>query len=148
MNEEDCKKALQTDLERAKKHGYSFIDNRDWTYYKKHKKAVDLKFGFSSCGLGWKTKWKDTDYRHEWNPVFSFVCFGYQIALQIIPDEDYQYWNSWLYYERNTDKGKSKRERIEQCKKEFPQKWERSEQYGKLQYTVDYYNLILKRKYL
>ena len=35
--------------------------------------AVPLKIGFSFCGLGYKTKWTDTDYRYEYGPVFSFV---------------------------------------------------------------------------
>jgi len=34
---------------------------------------VPLKVGFSYCGLGWKTKWTSEDFRHEWNPVLSFV---------------------------------------------------------------------------
>jgi len=108
--------------------------------------AEPLTIGFSYCGLGWKTKWNDKDYRHEWNPVLSFVFFGYQIALTFYSPHHDHYWTSWLYYKNNTDKTKSKRERIEQCKKEFGQKWVRSKD-GKDE-VVDYYECILKRKYI
>jgi hypothetical protein len=107
---------------------------------------VPLKVGFSYCGLGWKTKWTDTDFRYEWGPVLSFVFFGYQIALMVGHKHSSNYWESWLYYEKATDKTKSKRERIEQCKKEFPQTWKVSSM-GKEE-IVDYYQLIIKNKYL
>jgi hypothetical protein len=107
---------------------------------------VPLKVGFSYCGLGWKTKWTDTDFRYEWGPVLSFVFFGYQIALMVGHKHSSHYWESWLYYEYATDKAKSKRERIEQCKKEFNQTWKVSSM-GKEE-VVDYYQHILKTKYL
>lgn len=107
---------------------------------------VPLKVGFSYCGLGWKTKWTNTDFRYEWAPVLSFVFFGYQIAVMAIQKDDSHYWESWLYYEYATDKIKSKRERIEQCRKEAPQTWKRSSQ-GKEE-VIDYYQHILKTKYL
>jgi hypothetical protein len=107
---------------------------------------VPLKVGFSYCGLGWKTKWTDTDFRYEWGPVLSFVFFGYQIALMVGHKHSSHYWEAWLYYEYATDKTKSKRERIEQCRKEFPQTWTVSSM-GKEE-IVDYYQLILKTKYL
>jgi hypothetical protein len=107
---------------------------------------VPLKVGFSYCGLGWKTKWTDTDFRYEWGPVLSFVFFGYQIALMVGHKHSSHYWESWLYYEKATDKTKSKRERIEQCRKEFPQTWKVSSM-GKEE-IVDYYQRILKTKYL
>ena len=102
-----------------------------------------LTVGFSYCSLGWKTKWSDTDFRHEWSPVFSFVFFGYQIALTIYSPYSSHYWEPWLYYEYATDKTKSKRERIEQCRKEAPETWVSS-----AEGTVDYYERILKPKYL
>jgi hypothetical protein len=113
----------------------------------KYRFAVPLKVGFSYCGLGWKTKWSDTDFRHEWNPVFSFVFFGYQIALTIYSPHRSHYWEAWLYYEYATDKTKSKRERIEQCRKECNQTWTvytRGDEEG----MIDYYEFILKPKYL
>ena len=107
---------------------------------------IPLKVGFSYCGLGWKTKWTDTDFRYEWGPVLSFVFFGYQIALMVGHKHSSHYWEAWLYYEYATDKTKSKRERIEQCKKEFNQTWKVSSM-GKEE-VVDYYQHILKTKYI
>ena len=114
--------------------------------YKNYSFPVPLKVGFSYCGLGWKTKWTSTDFRYEWGPVLSFVFFGYQIALMVGHKHSSHYWESWLYYEYATDKTKSKRERIEQCRKEFNQTWKVSSQ-GKEE-VVDYYQHILKSKYL
>jgi hypothetical protein len=108
--------------------------------------SVPLKVGFSYCGLGYKTKWTDTDFRYEWGPVLSFVFFGYQIAAMVGHKHASHYWECWLYYEYATDKTKSKHERIEQCRKEFPQTWTISSQ-GKEE-VVDYYQRILKTKYL
>lgn len=110
-------------------------------------KFEPLKVGFSSCGLGWKTKWSATDYRFEWSPVFSFVFFGYQIALMVYSKYNDDYWESWLYYEKNTDKTKSKKERINQCKKDFPRTFTVYHTNGDVE-TVDYYKLILKSKYI
>jgi len=113
----------------------------------KYRFAVPLKVGFSYCSLGWKTKWSDTDFRHEWNPVLSFVFFGYQIALTFYSPYKSHYWEPWLYYEYATDKTKSKRERIEQCIKEHNQTWTvytRGDEEG----MIDYYEFILKPKYL
>jgi hypothetical protein len=114
--------------------------------YKNYSFPVPLKVGFSYCGLGWKTKWTNTDFRYEWGPVLSFVFFGYQIALTVGHKHSSHYWEAWLYYEYATDKTKSKRERIEQCRKEFNQTWTVSSM-GKEE-VVDYYQRILKTKYL
>ena len=65
----------------------------------KYRFAVPLKVGFSYCGLGWKTKWTSEDFRHEWNPILSFVFFGYQIALTFYSPYHSHYWEPWLYYE-------------------------------------------------
>ena len=108
--------------------------------------AVPLKVGFSSCGLGYKTKWSDTDYRYEYGPVFSFVFFGYQLAITIGNEYPDSYWTAWLYYENNTDKSKSRADRILQCIKEFPQTYTIYSKCKK--YTVDYYSKILRKKYL
>ena len=120
--------------------------NEWYNEYKRYNKAVPLKVGFSYCGLGYKTKWTNTDFRYEWGPVLSFVFFGYQIALMIGHKHSSHYWEAWLYYEYATDKTKSKRERIEQCRKEFNQTWKVSSM-GKEE-VVDYYQHILKTKYL
>lgn len=112
-------------------------------YFKGHKKAVPKKIGFDFVGLGWKTKWTDTDYRFEYSPVISFVFFKWQIAVIVVPEEKDHYWEAWLYYNYNTTG--TKRERIEKCKKEFPLTFTVSN--GKEKKTVNYYDLILKPNY-
>ena len=107
---------------------------------------VPLKVGFSMCGLGWKTKWDEYDFRHEWNPVISFVFFGYQIAVTFYHPHHSHYWESWLCYEYRSDKNKSKRKRIAFCRRKCPQKW--SSGSGEDKVTTDYWDLILKPKYL
>lgn len=108
-----------------------------------YEKAVPKKIGFDFVGLGWKTKWSDTDYRFEWAPLISFVFFKWQIALMVIAPEQDFYWEAWLYYNNNTTG--IQRERIEQCKEEFPMNYTVFN--GKEKKTVNYYNIILKDKY-
>lgn len=130
--------------------GVPYFLPRKWVKSKTkpgYTEPVPLKVGFSYCGLGWKTKWSSTDFRYEWGPVFSFVFFGYQIAMMIGHEHASHYWECWLYYEYATDKSKSKRQRVEQCRKEFPQTWTVSS-YGKEKETINYYDRILKTKYL
>ena len=105
--------------------------------------AVPKKIGFDFVRLGYKTKWSETDYRFEWPARFSFVFFKWQIALTFVPIESYHYWEAWLYYNYHT-KG-TQRERIEQCKKEFPLKYTIHENDTKR--SVDYYDTVLKDKY-
>lgn len=133
--------------------GIPYFLPRKWVKSKTkpgYMEPVPLKMGFSYCGLGWKTKWSSTDFRYEWPPTFSFVFLGYQIAAIVgtkNPHDVSHYWEAWLYYEYATDKTKSKRERIEQCRKEFNQTWTWSGK-DKPSRTIDYYELILKTKYL
>lgn len=115
-------------------------------YYKGYKKAVPKVFGFDFVELGWKTKWTNTDYRFEWSPLISFVFFKWQIAIVFKAPEQSNYWESWLYYENNTDKSKSQKERIEQCQKEFKQNWIRWKDNKEIK--INYYEFILKEKYL
>ena len=91
--------------------------------YKNTQKAIPKLIGFDFVELGWKTKWTNTDYRFEWSPLISFVFFKWQIAVIFQAPEKSHYWASWLYYEYNTDKSKSQKERIEQCQREFKQNW-------------------------
>ena len=76
--------------------------------------------------------------------MISFVFFKWQIAVMMIPDYDNNYWESWLYYTRET-KGTTA-ERIAQCRKKAPQTWTRHS--GDEKETTDYYDLILKKKWL
>lgn len=111
-----------------------------------YQKAVPKKIGFDFVDLGWKTKWSDTDYRFEWSPLISFVFFKWQIAVMVIPEEQSRYWETWLYYNNDTDKTKSQRERVKQCKKVFPLNYTTSD--GKTKTKVNYYDKILKKKYI
>jgi len=115
--------------------------------------AVSKKIGFDFVGLGWKTKWEDTDYRFEHAPLWSFVFFKWQIAVMFIAPQQDHYWEAWLYYHRHTDKSKSWKDRIEQCRNEFHIKYKhyrKNPNTGETTDTevVDYYNHILKSKYL
>ena len=106
-------------------------------------KFIPKKIGFDIVDLGWKTKW--SQYRFEWAPIISFVFFKWQIAITIVAPEQDHYWESWLYYQYDTDKTKSKLERAHQCQKEYNQIWEVSK--DGVRTKVDYYDLILKKKY-
>lgn len=141
FNEQDIQEAIAK--HKANKNYVQYnLDHKLYDMYKNYSKFIPLTVGFSYCGLGWKTKWDHDDYRHEWNPVFSFVFFGYQIALTIYHPQQCHYWEAWLYYEYATDKTKSKRERIEQCRAEHNQTWTVAGG------VIDYYEFILKPKYL
>jgi len=103
------------------------------------------KVGFNLVGLGYKTKWSDTDYRFEYNPMWSFVFYKWQMALIFMPvDCNYHYWEAWLYYYYNT-KG-TKEERIRECKKEYPLKIKVSgiKDGERYEYSYDAYDRILK----
>ena len=115
-------------------------------HYKNTQKAIPKLIGFDFVELGWKTKWSSTDYRFEHSPLISFVFFKWQIAVIFSAPEPDHYWESWLYYEHNTDKSKSEKKRIEQCQKEFPQNWTQYKNGNKE--TINYYKFILKEKYL
>ena len=117
-----------------------FKENMRYSY------AVDRKVGFDFVGLRWKTKWTSTDFRFEWNPMWSFVCFGYQIALMFIPENDCHFWESYLYYTYATDKSKSAKERIEQARKDFPNIWNT---YSNGETTkINYWDVVLKGNYV
>jgi len=132
--------------------GVPYFYPRKWIKNKEkpgYLKPIPLKVGFDYCGLGWKTKWTNTDFRYEWGPVFTFVFFGYQIAAMVgFRDKEavHAYWEAWLCYEYATDKTKSKAERIAECRKIMPQIWDRYTNGNKE--TIDYYERILKPKYL
>lgn len=103
---------------------------------------VPKKIGFDFVPLGWKTKYDS--YRFEWSPRISFVFFKWQIAVTFVAPHEDHYWEIWLYYTRET-KGNTK-ERIELCRLLAPQTWT-SYSKGKEE-TINYYNLILKKKWI
>lgn len=142
------KYTLQDCIEQATK---SINDERlvkrtfeEWIdYYKGYSKAVPLKFGFSYCPLGWKTKFDF--YRFEFSPIWSFVAFGKQLTLTFFAENEDHYWESFLAWEYETDKSLSWKERIKDCRKRFSQTWKRYT--GDEEEIIDYYDLILKNKY-
>lgn len=137
----DCIKQANESMDNKRLTERSF---EEWVdYYKGYSKAVPKKVGFDFIGLGFKTKWSDTDFRHEWNPRWSFVLLGYQLAVTLIPLYDCHYWECFLLYIFATDKNKSKQERIEQCIKDFPCIW--NQYSGDKKEKVDYWKLILKQ---
>ena len=113
-------------------------------------KFVNKKIGFDFCRLGWKTKWSDTDFRYEWAPIFSFVFFGYQIAIILWVEHPDHYWESWLYYHKITTKSKTVRERVDECIENFPQigyPFKSGTTLSSDENKTDYYQLILKKKW-
>ena len=146
LNKEDCLRKATQDCQNPQHIKYGFDPESISHEYANWTKPVPLTIGFNYCSLGWKTKWTSTDFRHEWNPVYSFVFFGYQIAITIYHEHHSHFWESWLYYEYATNKTKSKHERVEQCRREYPQTWT-SHKHNKEPITTDYYTKILKPKY-
>jgi len=114
--------------------------------------AVPKKIGFDFVGLGWKTKWCETDFRYEWSPVWSFVFFKWQIAVIWNPKKNKDhYWECWLIYHYATDKNKTVRERIKQARKINSQKWTSSyldKKGEKVEEEVCYWDKVLKSKYV
>ena len=128
--------------------GTPYFYPRKWIQSKEKKNyltPIPKKIGFDFVELGWKTKWSNTDYRFEYSPLISFVFLKWQIAVIFSAPEPDRYWTSWLYYEYNTDKSKSQKERIEQCQDEFLQNWIVWKD-GKRE-KINYYKFILKEKY-
>jgi hypothetical protein len=111
----------------------------------RYRKPVPKKIGFDFVPLGWKTKWTGNDYRFENSPVWSFVFFGYQIAITFVAPEMHHYWECWLYYSRET-KGKTK-DRLIQARKEFPCVWITHYDKG-TEKKICYWDIILKDKWL
>jgi hypothetical protein len=102
------------------------------------------KFGFDFSPLYWKTKWSETDYQLEAEPVWSVVAFGYQFAIMFRAVEAYHFWTCWLYYSRHT-KGKTK-DRLKQARKEFPCVW-RNYTNGETK-LICYWDEVIKKQYL
>lgn len=103
----------------------------------KDRKFVRKKIGFSACGLGYKTKWTENDYRHEWDPCYGFVFCGLQIAIKFHLHT--AIWESWLIYENCTEGVPLNR--LRKCRKLNPNVWTSNE--GK----TDYFLEGLKDKY-
>lgn len=127
--------------------GVPYFLPRRWVKNKEepgYLKAIPIKIGFSSCGLGWKTKYDQ--FRFEWSPVWSFVAFGYQLTLTFVAENPDHYWESFLAYHYETDRKLNVRERLDDCIKRYPQTWTRHSL--DKEETIDYWKLIVKSKYV
>lgn len=113
---------------------------------KKTNKFKPKKIGFDFVGMGWKTKWKNTDYRFEYRPTWSFVFSKWQIAVTFIAPEQHHYWECWLFYSRDTDKKLPVKYRIKQARTEFPCIW--TSRKDGVETEICYWDRILKNKYL
>ena len=114
---------------------------------KNHKLPVPKKIGFDFVGLGYKTKWTDTDYRFEWGPLWSFVFFKWQIVLFFKVPRPEHYWVCWLTYMNDTNEDMSTEERIKIAREINPEIWITSRGDGKKE-KICYWDKVLKETYL
>lgn len=104
--------------------GTPYFLPRRW--YNNHEKPGYLKavpawwFKLDVVPLGYKTKWTETDYRHEYDPRLSLVICGLQIAIRFHLDP--RVWESWLIYENCTEGVPLNR--LRKCRKINPNVWE------------------------
>lgn len=77
--------------------------------------------GFSGCGLGYKTKWSSTDYRHEWNPSYGFIVWNFQVAITF--SLDCRSWESWLLYRHFRRGGLSNLDALVKVREINPNVW-------------------------
>jgi hypothetical protein len=127
-----------------------WVKNKDKPWYLK---AIPRKFGFDFVRLGWKTKWSEKDFRFEWAPMISFVCFNRQFVISVRAPHQHHYWEAWLYYEYCTDHRLPKWLRLRHCRENFPITWtvyHKSKETWETdrEETIDYYTKIIKPKYL
>lgn len=130
--------------------GVPYFYPRKWVKNKEkpgYLKAINKTIGFDFVSLEWKTKWTDNDIRHEWDPIWSFVFFKWQIALSFIPIHSIHYWECWIYYEYYTDKTMSIKNRIKQAKEEFPCVWKSWKKPDNKETIICYWDYILKDRY-
>lgn len=146
---QDCIEAAEKAQKRVPAH-LTFTHKPE--YYKSYSKPVPIKyFGINLTGLGWKMKWDS--YRFEYSPSISIIVFGKQLFIAFVPSAENNslldpYWESFLYYHYETDRKKSKKERLKELFKIYSCTWRSgSEAKGNLKET-DYYNYILKPKYV
>lgn len=105
-------------------------------------KAVPAKwFKLDLVPLGYKTKWRETDYRHEWDAIWSFVFFNLQIAIRFHLHTCI--WESWLLYNHFRNLGMSKEDSLASAREINPNVWESADGTVK----TDYFLLGLKNKY-
>ena len=144
-----AEEASLKEIERVKKHNakegtYKLSERGFDEIYERYLHssfAQPLKFGFSSCGLGWKTKFDS--FRFEWSPRLSFVAFGHQVCVTVVAPHLDHYWECFLAYHYDTDKTKSRKERIEEAKEKHPCIWT-SYKNNEEKETTDYWTKVIK----
>jgi hypothetical protein len=110
--------------------------------------SVPKKIGFDFVGLGYKTKWSNTDYRYEYGPLWSFVFFKWQIVLLFEVPHPEHYWVCWLTYENDTDEDLlSTEERIKLAKEINPEIWAAHLNVHEKE-TICYWDKVLKDKWI
>lgn len=100
------------------------------------------KFGFDFVPLGYKCKWESL--RAEWNPVWSFVIWNFQIA--IVWHLPTQHWESYLTYKYKTDTKLPKLKRLEESRYFNPNIWFTYTTKGK-KIRKDYFINSLKKRW-
>lgn len=124
--------------------GVPYFLPRYWS--KKKNKWVQKKwFGIDVISLGWKTKFDD--YRFEWRPGISIILFNRQFNITFIApkDQDFLYWENWLYYHFETDKTLNTLERTKELSKMVNFKLTRFDKNGKQH--LNYLSDCIKPKY-
>ena len=150
------RKAVKFTMKESELKAKEWIDDKNSRHFGKdlktvaekhnkgHLKFVDKTIGFDIVRLGYKYKFDSI--RFEWNPMFSFVFFGLQFCIFIVPKNNSSYWESWIYYHKHTDKKKPTLERLKQCIEEDPQRWTRHHNGEKS--SIDYCKVNLKNKWI
>lgn len=100
-------------------------------------------FGFSSCGLGYKTKWSDVDYRFEWSPSYGFIVWNFQVAITF--SLDCRSWESWLLYRHFRRGGLSDLDALVKTRETNPNVWVSSKDGA--EEKTDWFLKSLKRRF-
>lgn len=134
-------------------YGHPYFYPRKWVKSKTKEGYREPKyikyFGFTYNILGWKTKYDD--YRFEWNPGFSFIIFGKQLFIAVVPDVkvDYydSYWEAWLTYKNKTE-GTNTISKLIQLFDIYSCTWRSYNTTSDEEKVIDHYLFILKDRYV
>lgn len=110
---------------------------KDGVFRRKH-------LGFSSCGLGYKTKWSSTGYRHEWNPSYGFIVWDFQVAITF--SLDCRIWESWLLYRHFRRDGLSNLDALVKTRETNPNVWVSRDNEG-IEVKTDWFLKGLKKRF-
>ena len=128
-------------------HGHPYFYPRRWN--KKGKPVYIQYFGYGKNGLGYKTKWYNTDFRFEYSPSFSIVFLKKQLFVCLITQNNeilHVFWETFLlykYYKRKYPKKKAFLKTIKDNSNIY-----HIYHKGGTKEKVCYYPTILKKKWL